>query len=75
LPAVNTEEIEAAFEAACLFAKKRNDGALDGATREALVCLVSHLLDSLISEQTKFAQTAERRATEAEATQARIVGG
>lgn len=75
MAAVNTQEIELAFEAACRLARDENDGELDEVTRMALACMTSHLLDSLISEQTAFAKAAERRATEAEAIQARITGG
>lgn len=72
MAAINTQEIELAFEAACRFARDENDGELDEGTRIALACMTSHLLDSLISEQTAFAKAAERRATEGEAIQARI---
>lgn len=75
MAAVNTQEIELAFEAACRLAREENDGRLDEVTRMALACMISHLLDSLISEQEKFAERAARRATEAKAIQARITGG
>lgn len=74
MSAVNANEIELAYEAACRVAREENDGVLDEVTRMALVCCVNHLLESLISEQRNYSHAAERRVTEGKAIQARIVG-